>query len=101
MAHTADAVFVSAVTVWEIEIKRTLARLRAPEDVAALVDESGFRRLPVTFEHACEAGRLPPHHADPFDRMLIAQARVEDMTLASADAEIRHYDVTTLELARE
>jgi PIN domain nuclease of toxin-antitoxin system len=97
---TADAVFVSAVTVWEIEIKRALGRLRAPDDVAGLVDESGFERLPITFEHAREAGRLPLLHGDPFDRMLVAQARVEALTLASADAAIRRYGVPALDVAQ-
>lgn len=95
----ADAVFVSAATVWEIEIKRALGRLRVPQDVARLVEDSGFERLAIGFEHASEAGRLPPLHADPFDRMLIAQARLEEMTLASADATIQRYEVPVLAVA--
>jgi PIN domain nuclease of toxin-antitoxin system len=94
-------VFVSAATIWEIEIKRALARLRAPEDVAELVEESGFEPLAITFEHAREAGRLPLLHGDPFDRMLIAQARVEGLTLASADQGIGRYEVSVLDVARE
>lgn len=89
---------VSAVSVWEIEIKRALDRIRAPEDVAGLVDESGFERLAITFEHAREAGGLPLHHADPFDRMLVAQARVEGLTLATADRNVARYDVPVLDL---
>jgi PIN domain nuclease of toxin-antitoxin system len=92
----ATEVLVSAVTVWEIEIKRALHRIRAPDDVARLVDESGFHRLSITFEHAREAGRLPLHHGDPFDRMLIAQARVEGLVLATRDERIRPYEVPTL-----
>jgi PIN domain nuclease of toxin-antitoxin system len=92
----ADAVFVSAATIWEIEIKRALGRLRVPDDPAVLVDQSGFDRLPITFEHAREAGRLRPLHPDPFDRMLVAQARLESMTLATADPSIRRYDVSAL-----
>jgi PIN domain nuclease of toxin-antitoxin system len=94
----ATDVLVSAVTVWEIEIKRALGRIRAPDNVAGLVDESGFARLPITFEHAREAGRLPLHHGDPFDRMLIAQARVEGLVLATADKAIAHYDIRTLDI---
>jgi PIN domain nuclease of toxin-antitoxin system len=94
----ADAVFVSAATIWEIEIKRALDRLQAPDDVAGLVEESGFERLTITFEHAREAGRLPLLNGDPFDRMLVAQARVEAMTLASADAAIRRYDVAVFDI---
>ncbi len=96
----ADVVYVSAVSIWEIEIKRALARLRVPGDAAQLVDESGFERLAITFEHAQEAGRLPPLHRDPFDRMLIAQARLERMTLATADERIGRYDVPVLDVIR-
>jgi PIN domain nuclease of toxin-antitoxin system len=101
LEETADAVFVSAATIWEIEIKRTLGRLRAPQDVAGLVDESGFERLAISFEHAREAGRLPLLHGDPFDRMLVAQARLEAMTLATGDETIKRYDVPVLDIARE
>lgn len=93
--------FVSAVTIWEIEIKRALKRLRAPQDVIGLVEQSGFERLAISLEHACEAGRLPALHGDPFDRMLVAQARLEGMTLASADVRIRRYDVEVLDVAFE
>lgn len=89
----ADAVFVSAATIWEIEIKRAIGRLRAPDDLIQRVDDSGFDRLPVTFEHALAAGRLPRHHGDPFDRMLIAQAQLDGLTLATADAELSAYEV--------
>jgi PIN domain nuclease of toxin-antitoxin system len=99
--ETADAVFVSAATIWEIEIKRALDRLRAPEDTAALVDESGFERLAISFEHAREAGQLPLFHGDPFDRMLVAQARLEGMTLATADETIQRYDVPVLNVTRD
>ena len=90
---------VSAVTIWEIEIKRALGKMQAPGRVVELVDESGFERLPIAFEHAREAGRLPLLHGDPFDRMLVAQARIESMTLASADGAIRRYGVPVLEVS--
>lgn len=95
----ADVVWVSAATVWEIEIKRASGKLKAPQDVAALVDDSGFERLPITFEHATEAGRLPLLHGDPFDRMLVAQARVEGLTLATADEQLSRYGVALLTVA--
>jgi PIN domain nuclease of toxin-antitoxin system len=96
----AAAVFVSAATVWEIEIKRALGRLKAPEDVAGLVTEAGFEPLAISFEHARQAGRLPQLHGDPFDRMLVAQALAEGMTLATADADIRRYEVPVLAVTR-
>lgn len=94
----ADSVFVSAATIWEIEIKRALGRLQAPGDMIERVDESGYERLPITFEHAREAGRLPLLHGDPFDRILVAQARAEGMTLASADAVLQRYGVAVLKV---
>lgn len=66
-----------------------------------MVDDSGFERLAITFEHAQEAAGLPPHHADPFDRMLVAQARLEGMTLATADASVGRYEVDVLAVARD
>jgi PIN domain nuclease of toxin-antitoxin system len=91
----AESVFVSAATIWEIEIKRAAGRLEAPDDVALLVKDSGFKKLAIEFDHAREAGRLPPIHGDPFDRMLIAQARLEGLTLVTSDDQIANYDVPT------
>jgi len=91
---------VSAATIWEIEIKRALGKMKAPNRLVELVDESGFERLRITFEHARQAGRLPQLHGDPFDRMLIAQAQAEGMTLASADGEIKRYKVPVLAVSR-
>ncbi len=96
----AGAVVVSAATIWEIEIKRALGKLQAPDHMVELVDESGFERLQITFEHARAAARLPLLHGDPFDRMLVAQAHAEGLTLASADAALERYDVPVLEIAR-
>lgn len=96
----ADAVLVSAASVWEIEIKRATGKLRVPKDVPRDVDAAGIDRLDITFEHAVAAGRLPLHHRDPFDRMLVAQARVEGLTLATADQELGQYDVPVLDVTR-
>lgn len=89
----AEAVLVSAASVWEIEIKRALGRLDAPDDVAELVDRSGFKQLAIGFDHAREAGRLAPIHSDPFDRLLIAQARLEGLTLITGDEQMAGYEV--------
>ncbi len=92
--------FASAASIWEIEIKRAQGKLEVPGTFISLVERSGFESLPISFEHAVGAGRLPPHHRDPFDRMLVAQARLESLTLATSDPAIRRYDVATLALSR-
>lgn len=71
-----------------------------PEDLLSLIEQTGFDELAVTFEHATEAARLPLLHRYLFDRMLIAQARLEGLTLASADEAIAAYDVDVLRVAR-
>ena len=81
----------SAASAWEAAIKVALGRLRIPDTIEAGVLASGFERLPITFAHAEAAGRLPPHHADPFDRMLIAQARLEGLTLVTHDRQFEPY----------
>lgn len=88
---------VSAVTVWEVEIKRALGKLDAPDGFAAVCVERDFEPLDVTFAHAERAGRLPLHHADPFDRMLIGQALCEDYRIATADTTFLQYGVATLD----
>ncbi|MCY4376427.1 MAG: type II toxin-antitoxin system VapC family toxin [Spirochaetaceae bacterium] len=89
-------VFVSSISMWEISIKRSLGKLKAPEDLLSTVEASGFRELPVTFVHADQAGGLPPHHRDPFDRMLVAQAQVEGLTIVTHDSVIAKYGVRIL-----
>jgi len=85
--------FVSAASVWEIAIKRALGKLQAPADIAQTVAAVGCRPLAITWRHAEEAGALPAHHADPFDRLLVAQAMVEGMPLATEDRKIAAYGV--------
>src|SRR5207302_3912249 len=85
------APFISSATVWEISIKSGAGRLElgAPaEKCLPAMIENGFHELPVNFEHALAIRSLPPHHNDPFDRMLIAQAQCEDLTLMTADPAI-------------
>jgi PIN domain nuclease of toxin-antitoxin system len=88
----ADVVFVSAATAWEAAIKAALGRLRYPETIQAGVEASGFEKLPITLAHAESAARLPPHHADPFDRMLVAQAKAETLTLVTHDRSFAPYE---------
>ena len=93
-AIVAAELYLSAASVWEIGIKRALGKLDVPDDVFAIASDAGCRPLPITWTHAEAAAALPPHHADPFDRMLVAQARCEGLHLASSDARLAAYDVT-------
>ena len=92
-----DELFLSAVTVWEIAIKFALGSLPLPkapsEYISVAVRTWGLRTLDITHEHALRAGELPQHHRDPFDRMLIAQAVAEEMTVLTADRAFRPYKV--------
>lgn len=96
LADPGNDVAFSAVSIAEIAIKSSLGKLEAPTDIAGHLVEGGFIALPFTAEHAAELRDLPWHHRDPFDRMLVGQARVEGMTLATADAHVAAYDVRTL-----
>jgi PIN domain nuclease of toxin-antitoxin system len=89
-------IFLSPVTLWEITIKQTAGKLGGPADLAERVRDMGFRELPITHAHAIAAGRLPVHHRDPFDRMLVAQAKTEGLTLVTRDADIQQYDIDLL-----
>jgi PIN domain nuclease of toxin-antitoxin system len=86
-------VFFSAASVWEIAIKKALGKLRAPDHLAALLPQAGFRVLDITPVHAEAIMRLPPRHADPFDRLLIAQAKVEKLTVLTVDSQFSFYDI--------
>lgn len=88
--------YVSAASVWEIAIKRASGKLRAPEDLLARIAAARFDELKVDFRHATIAGALPRHHRDPFDRMIVAQAQCEGLTVVTADQKIAAYDVPVL-----
>jgi PIN domain nuclease of toxin-antitoxin system len=89
-------VHVSAATVWELSIKTALGKLEIPDDLTEVLEQSGLSELPIRFHHAERAGRLPPVHRDPFDRMLIAQALTERLTLVTRDELIHKYEVPIL-----
>ena len=95
-----DPVFVSAATSWEIAIKAASGKLRLPEPprdfFRTRLAVVGFQPLPITHEHALVAGELPKLHADPFDRMLVAQAQTEGFVLITADRQLLKYSVETL-----
>ena len=96
IADPRNDVFVSAITGWEIAVKRAKGRMTAPDNLSAIIEEKGFTHLPLTFHHAEQAGNLPMHHRDPFDRFLIAQAQAEGLILVTRDRHISRYDVRTM-----
>ena len=91
-----NRVLLSAVVVWEVAIKRSLGKLTVPERYLSLLLDAGVQPLPVSLEHAAAVEQLPPHHRDPFDRMLIAQAGIEGAALVSRDQALRPYGITLI-----
>lgn len=91
-----DTVMISAVTVWEVAIKRRLGKLDAPPDLLQQLERVHANLLPITARHADRVGTLPLHHRDPFDRLLVAQASVEGLVLISGDREMSGYEVEVL-----
>lgn len=87
---------VSAASIWEIAIKRSLGKLVAPDEILDAVRAAGFETLDITPEHAERAGTLQAHHRDPFDRMLVAQALLEGCTLLTRDDALAPYEVPLL-----
>ncbi len=84
---------VSAASAWEISIKGARGKLDVPEDLLAALERDRIEKLPITIEHATAAGSLPRHHDDPFDRMLIAQAQLEGLSLVTRDPRMLSYEV--------
>lgn len=86
----------SIASVWEIAIKSALGKLRTPGDLPRQMATNDIGALPISMVHAHETAALPLHHRDPFDRMLVAQARTENLILITADARLKDYDVRLL-----
>jgi PIN domain nuclease of toxin-antitoxin system len=96
IADPANLVVVSAVSAWEISIKKALGKLAAPDDLEHQLHVGGFISLPITIAHGVAAGQLARHHDDPFDRMLIAQAIAEGLTIVTRDKRFGEYSVALL-----
>ncbi len=91
-----NEVFISVISPWEIAIKRSKKRLRAPKDLDDAVEAHRFQLLPVLLRHTRAIDSMPTHHGDPFDRMLVAQATVDGLTLVTSDRVLRRYPVSLL-----
>ena len=96
IANPRNVAYVSAASIQEIVIKQGQNRLSCPDDLLPLLDVNKFSHLPITLEHALRLRLLPPLHKDPFDRVLLAQCRAEDMTLVTRDRVLMKYDSSFL-----
>ena len=94
LTDATNEVLLSAAVVWEVAIKRSLGKLDAPDGFAQRLLDGGAVALPISIDHARAVRSLPWHHRDPFDRMLVAQAALEDAVVVSNDSRLRSYDVS-------
>lgn len=98
IANSENLVVLSSVVIWEIRIKQALGKLVITPNFYDVLQKEGFEMLSITPDHAYAVGELPMHHQDPFDRMLIAQARLEGLTIATHDAVFKKYGVSVLDV---
>jgi len=98
MRDPTNEIVVSAATIWEIAIKRAIGKLHFDRPIVSAVLALGFEIMPVAGLHAEHAGSLPPHHNDPFDRLIIAQACLEGMVLGTQDRRMQPYGIVALGL---
>ncbi len=96
LADGKNPAYVSSAVIWEISIKRAIGKLKVPKRFRAVLDDQPFEPLDITPEHAHAVGDLPLHHSDPFDRMLVAQAKIEGLTLVTRDKHLAAYELAIL-----
>ena len=96
LADGSNPAYVSSAVIWEISIKRAIGKLKVPKRFRAVLDDQPFEPLDITPEHAHAVGDLPLHHRDPFDRMLVAQAKIEGLTLVTRDKHLAAYELAIL-----
>jgi PIN domain nuclease of toxin-antitoxin system len=94
--NSKNVVFVSAASIWEISIKKAMGKLEVPDNLHEEIQQHRFTLLDINYDHAELAGKLPYIHKDPFDRMLIAQTKIEKLTLVTKDKQISQYDVKVI-----
>jgi PIN domain nuclease of toxin-antitoxin system len=94
IAQVDNLVFVSAASAWEIAIKKTIGKLKAPDDLPEQIERKNFQPLPIDINHALAVEKLPLHHNDPFDRILIAQALCEELIIVTRDRKFTAYSVS-------
>ena len=96
ISNSQNIIFVSAVSAWEISIKKAIGKLEAPDDLEEAIAYNNFTPLEITIKDGNLAGKLPKYHNDPFDRMLIAQAMNNSLTIITKASKIPQYQVTTI-----
>ncbi|PKG99134.1 type II toxin-antitoxin system VapC family toxin [Paraglaciecola sp. MB-3u-78] len=100
IANENNQVYVSAASVWEMSIKRQLGKLECPVDLDSVIESLGFSKLPISIFHSEQAGQLPIHHKDPFDRMLIAQAQAEGLQIITKDEHFPSYGISLIDATK-
>ncbi len=98
ISDTDNIIIVSAASIWEIRIKQALGKLEITPDFYDVIKEQGFEMLSITSDHAFAVGDLPAHHRDPFDRIMIAQAKKESLTIVTFDAVFKKYRIPVLDI---
>ncbi|GAB4240891.1 MAG: type II toxin-antitoxin system VapC family toxin [Stanieria sp.] len=91
-----NLVFISAASAWEIAIKKSLGKLTAPDDLEVQIENNNFQPLPITITHGLAIEKLPNHHNDPFDRIIIVQAISESMTVVTRDKKFNLYNISII-----
>lgn len=98
IADPDNLIVLSAVVIWEIRIKQALGKLEIPSNFYRVIKDQGFELLSITADHAHAVGDLPMHHRDPFDRMIIAQAKIERLSVVTHDTAFKSYDISVLKI---
>ena len=94
---TNNEVIVSVVSAWEIAMKKALGKLEAPDNLKQMIGDAGFTLMPINYEHVWEVKDLPFYHDDPFDRLLVTQAKLEYLMLVTRDSRMRTYNIPILD----
>ncbi|RKU09195.1 PIN domain nuclease [Candidatus Poribacteria bacterium] len=96
MKEPDNQIIVSVVSAWEIAIKKALGKLESPDNLKEVITDAKFELMQIDYEHAWQVKNLPSHHRDPFDRLLVSQATVENLTLVTRDPKLKAYNVPIL-----
>ena len=98
IADTNNLIILSAAVIWEMRIKQALGKLEIAANFYTVLKQQGFEMLPISSDHAYAVGDLPMYHRDPFDRMILAQAKLENLTIVTHDAIFHKYGIPILEV---